>query len=58
MRKKEIVWACARPKNNGVLVFRKIVKLISVSVSVCENLKYLNGVYIYSFIYSNNNCDS
>ena len=49
---------CARPNYDGVSVISKMVKLISVSVSVRENQKYINGVvihiYIYSYIYSNN----
>ena len=51
---------CAWPKYDGVSVISKIVNLVSVSVSVRENQKYINGVvihiyiYIYSYIYSNN----
>ena len=51
---------CARPNYDGVSVISKMVKLISVSVSVRENQKYINGVVIhiyiliYIYIYINN----
>ena len=57
-KKNRVGLGCTRPKNGGVSVIRKMVKLvlISVSVSVRENLNYLNGVviYIYILIYNNN----
>ena len=35
-KKNRVGLGCTRPKNGGVSVIRKMVKLISVSVSVCE----------------------
>ena len=42
------------PKYDGASVISKIVTLVSVSMSVRENHKNINGViprYIYSYIY-------
>ena len=56
-RKKEIVWAWGvlGPKNGGVSVIRKMVKLISVSVSVHEKPKIYRRcrhTYIDTYIYT------
>ena len=44
------LWFVLGPKYDGVSVISKIVTLVSVSVSVRENHKYINGVVIRIYI--------